>query len=417
VRNGLQSRLWPAPVLALGLALVLAGGCATRDHDNPLDPENPETGGEPRWLDAVAGNSLVELSWFVEDFVDLNGVRLVDTGGGTLLWTGPPGTGEFTHIAVPNGMDRFYRLELVLATGRVLDLPEEVATPGPAVPWVYDLGTGTVARLTPDGRRVRRRYPDADAVSVAADPGDGSVLVLEFYAGAVVRVSPEGAEVWRVDDLFRPSAGLRVAGGWWVADTGLGAVFLYDEDGGLVFSDSSFTFPVDLAPGDSGSVWVADRGGPVVRLHPGSGVVAADTLDSPYAVCATGDGGVWVADREAAALVRLGPEGGETARAGNFPGVEGLAEDPVSDGAWVADRGGDRVLLIDGAGGIVRKLTGFPAPSSIAVSPDGGTVWVADPVVGEVVRMSRSGEDRIRSEGLTSPLSISIAFAPEVPVP
>jgi hypothetical protein len=397
--------------------LVVAAGCATRDHDNPLDPENPDTNGDPRWLGAFAANRRVELSWYVEAFTDLAGVRLVDTGTGALLWTGPAGSGAFSHNGVPNGVDRFYRLELVLATGRVLNLPAEEATPGPAYPWAYDIGTGAVSLLTPDGRRVRNRYPDPDAVSVVADPVDGSVLVLEFYAGEIVRVSPAGEELWRVEDLFRPSAGLRTDDGWWVADTGLGAVFLYGTNGSLAFSDSSFTFPVDLAPGDSGSVWVVDRQGPVVRLDPDRGVVAETALDGPYAACASGDGGVWVADRDAAAMVRLGPGGGEAARAGGLGAIEGLAEDPVSLGAWGADRSGKRVILLGEDGTIVESLTGFPAPSSIAVSPDGGTVWVADPVVGEAVRMARDGSDRIRSEGLTAPLSISVAFDPPSPLP
>jgi sugar lactone lactonase YvrE len=401
-------------LLVLGLAL---GGCATRDHDNPLDPENPDTGGEPRWLAAAAASGRVELSWYVEDFVDLVGVRLVDRTTGTLLWTGTSGSGEFSHNGLPNGVDRFYRLELVLDTGRVLDLPEVEATPGPALPWVYDLGNASVSLLTPDGRRVRHRYPDADAVSVIADPGDGSVLVLDFYAGAAVRLSPSGEELWRVDDLFRPAAGLRTDAGWWVADPGLGAVFLYDTAGHLAFSDSTFAFPVDLAAGDSGSVWVADRAGPVVRLAPGTGTAASDTLDSPYALCAAGDGGVWVADRDARALVRLGRDGRETARVSGYAQIENLTADPVSDGAWAADRAGKRVLLVSGTGEVVESLSGFPAPSSIAVSPDGETVWVADPVIGETVRMSRAGEDRRKSEGLTSPISVSVAFAPPTPLP
>lgn len=400
------------------LVLVLAlGGCATRSHDNPLDPRNPDTGGEPKWLTAYAAYGRVELSWYVESFTDLVGVRLVDITTGTLLWTGPAGSGEFNHNGVPNGVDRSYRLELVLDSGRVLNLPTVEATPGPALPWVYDIGNAAVCLLTPDGRRVRHRYLDNDAVSVIADPGDGSVLVLEFYAGAAVRLSPSGEELWRVDDLFRPAAGLRTDAGWWVADPGLGAVFLYDTDGHLAFSDTAFAFPVDLAPGDSGSVWVADRAGPVVRLAPGTGTAAADTLDSPYTVCATGDGGVWVADRDARALVRLGRDGAETARVSGYGQIEGLAADPVSDGAWAADRAGKRVILFSGTGEVVQSLTGFPAPSSIAVSPDGQTVWVADPVVGETVRMSRTGNDRRKSEGLTSPISISIAFAPPAPLP
>jgi sugar lactone lactonase YvrE len=118
-----------------------------------------------------------------------------------------------------------------------------------------------------------------------------------------------------------------------------------------------------------------------------------------------------VADRDAEVLVRLDGDAVERRRVRGFPRVEALAGDPVSEGAWIADRNRGRVLRIDAEGTIVHASLGFPSPSSIAVAPDGDEVWVADPSLG-MVRMSRSGGDQIRTRGLTSPLSISVAFDP-----
>lgn len=389
-------------------------GCTTRDHANPLDPQNPNTHGQPRWLEALADNHAVDLSWEVDYFQDVEEVRLLDVSGDSVLWRGSTGANVFRDDGIANGVERSYRLELALTTGGLDLLPTEFATPGTAIPWVYDLGSANVSRLTPDGRRVRLRVRDESTNSVVANPRDGSVLVINFFSDEILTLDRDGNQMWTNRAMNRPVAGLWTPEGWWVSDAGSGAVLLFDEAGSLLWSDSTATRPFGLAVGDTtGEVWVADRTGPVYRIQRGIGVTAAHTLVTPFVVSEVGDGGVWVADDGTGKLTRLDADAAHLQEVPGFPGAEDLAGDPLSEGAWVADRTSARVVLIDGQGATVLSVPGFPAPSSLSVAPDGSEVWVADVAIGTVVRLARSGEEISRAENVSSAVSVSVAFDPQ----
>jgi DNA-binding beta-propeller fold protein YncE len=299
---------------------------------------------------------------------------------------------------------------LVLNDGGLTELPEETATPGTAVPWVYDVGRAEVLRLTPDGRRRRTGYFDGATLNVVADPDSGFVLAVDFFAGRIVLLDRDAREMWRQENFERPNAGLRVPGGWWVTDSGLASVRRIDDAGEPVYESFEFGFPLDLAASTGTAVWVADGEGRVGRLVPGQGIVAQAELASPRILAPAPDGGVWVADREAAALIRLDVAAVEVLRLENFPVVEALAADPVTGGVWVGDRGRRRLTLLDASGQEELGVAGFPDPGDIAVSPDGQEIWVADPLLGEVFRVARTGEILARSEGLSSPVALSVAF-------
>ena len=51
-----------ARALFMAVLAVAAFGCGTRDRENPLDPQNPDTKGDPDWLDAIADDGAVDLS-------------------------------------------------------------------------------------------------------------------------------------------------------------------------------------------------------------------------------------------------------------------------------------------------------------------------------------------------------------------
>lgn len=400
------------PALFLAGMILVVAGCSTRDHDNPLDPENPSTGGEPRWLEALAGDGLVDLSWAVRNYEDLEQIQVIESGSGDPIWVGKRTEHTFTHTGLANGTDFRYHLDLKLSSGTTLTLPDEVATPGRSLPWILDFGSGYVVRMTPDGRGARVRTLDPSAVAVEADPATGEVLVVDFFGGSVRLLDTDAEEVWSSNKVFRPNAALRTAEGWWVTDSGLGSTLLFDTEGEVVFEETSLTFPVAMAPAGAGHVWVADRLGPLVKMNADSGIVVADTLASPYTLCEAPDGGVWVADRDADVLIRLDGAGEELVRLGGFPGIEALAADPVNGGVWVAERSRRQILFLGPDGSELLAVPGFPSPSSLAVSPDGEEVWVVDPVLGRLVRISRSGDTLVESRGLASPTSVSVAFDP-----
>ncbi len=400
----------------LVLAALMLGGCSPREPQNPLDPANPDTGGQPRWLIARADLGAVDLDWSVPfTYDDLIEVWLIRTNDDVRLWQGSPGPNTLRDAPRPNGVEVGYRLELQLASGGVTELPIESATPGPAIPWVVDDGAARVRRLAPDGRTVRLTLADDQPLTVEADPDSGDAVVASFFEGTVNRYAPDGTRRWS-RQFDTPAAVLRTPDGWWVADAGLGAVVLLDGMGEVLHGDTSFVFPVDLAPAGPRAVWVADRWGELARVEVDADSAAVRLLlDTPIAVAATGNGGVWVAVRGFEAVLRLDANGTELVRADGLPGVIDLEPDPVlPDGVWGADRGNRGAILLDAGGNRITLLPSV-APSTLGVSPDGTEIWVADPAENKVIRFSRDGVRLAVAQGVGSPTSISVAWSPRRP--
>lgn len=399
--------------LGAGLAiLLLVAGCSTRDRSNPLDPGNPDTGGEPKWLEALADEGGVDLSWRVRAYRDLVEVRVVDAGHGSVLWAGP-GDGSYRDAGLPDGEERRYRLDLVLDSGRTRSLEEVAATPGPAVAWAADAGSGTLARLTPDCRGRRDSFRFASISALAVDDTTGEVMVLEYFQGRVTVLDRNGNTRWDLLTLTRPYSGLRTPDGWWVTDNNRGQVLLLDEDGNIDYADSTLAFPGDLTPGGEGTVYVVNLTRGVARLEVGEGQTASAPFNDPEVIATAADGTVWVSEAASRSLVHLDADLVELARFPGWERVEALRADPVvSGGVWVADRGSRRVVLVDPSGAVVQSLGYFPAPVSLVAAPDGSEIWVTDPALGEVVRMSRDGLELSRTAGLSGPIAADVAFDP-----
>jgi len=400
-----------ARVLGLMSVAVLIFGCGTRDHENPLDPGNPDTKGDPKWLIATADDGAVDLSWQVPNYNDVDAVRLVDVQHDAVIWTGGEGRQLYRDEGLPNGVTRTYRLDLVLNSGTILNLPLERATPGKNIPWVYDLGRGEVVRMSPDGLRRRTGYFDPATLAVVSDPDSGFALALDFFAGRIVLLDRDAHERWVKEDYRRPNAGSHVpGGGWWVTDSEQEFIRRLDANGDVVEEFNEFSFPIDIGSVGDSAAWVADGTGLVGLIRNGQGFAFIDTLDAPRAIAVTPDGGVWVSDRSTAALVRLSPSGVELRRVTGYLGVDALAGDPLGNGVWVGDRRRRSVTLLDEDGQVVMNALGFPATSAISVAPDGSEAWIADSSLGQIVRLSRSGSIVERSVDLSSPVSVSVVF-------
>jgi streptogramin lyase len=394
----------------VALTLVIAG-CGTRDHENPLDPQNPNTNGDPEWLIAMADDGAVDLTWQVPNYNDIDAVRLVEVVNDVVVWTGDMGRRAYRDEGLANGVTRQYRLDLVLNSGTILDLPVERATPGRNIPWVYDLGRGEVVRMSPDGLRRRTGNFDPATLAVVADPDSGFVLVVDFFAGRIVLLDRDARERWVKEDYRRPNAASHVpGGGWWVTDSDQGIIRRLDPSGEPLDEFDDFDFPIDIGSVGDSLAWVADGAGQVGLLRDRDGFVHIDTLEAPRALAVTAEGGVWVSDRGASALVRLSPAGDELRRVTGYVGVDALASDPVGNGVWVGDRRRRSVTLLDPNGNVVMTAPGFPATSSISVAPDGSEAWIADSSLGKIIRLSRSGQVLERSLDLSSPVSVSVVF-------
>ena len=145
-------------MLALGAAVMASLACDLRERDNPLDPLNDETSGEPDWLIAVADNAAVDLEWVEaprEGFAGYELFRAVaDSEMSRIATVSRASTTSFRDAPLENGEGVRYRLDIVLSNGDRVSLPDKVATPGSAVPWILE---NSPFGLQPGLRRQRRR--------------------------------------------------------------------------------------------------------------------------------------------------------------------------------------------------------------------------------------------------------------------
>jgi streptogramin lyase len=148
--------------------------------------------------------------------------------------------------------------------------------------WVGS-STGDVLRIDPFANRVVHRFEvpgDVDAMAV----GNGYVWALDRLHGRVFRLAVEDGRV-RVGGPF-PGIFSEIdvgAGTVWMLDAGAGAVVPLDERTGRPGPAIRVgERPVSLAFG-SGAVWVADQGGTLWRINPGTRVPSPRRIGAPVA--------------------------------------------------------------------------------------------------------------------------------------
>ncbi len=395
--------LFRAAILFAMLAMPLilfCSGCETRDRANPFDPGNPDTGGRPALLTAVAGESDVMLRWDLEMFGDVSSIRIIRSSEREpeQRILEQPGRGSGSHIddTVENHTTYTYCLQILGPGPDLLSAVPVRATPGLSRPWVGDASGRGAARLSPDGRHVVQRIGAFREVMDLEFTFDGSFWAADFRNGTVLRFDREGELLghWRHYGVNTLAVDGKL-GMIWAGSFLTQTLTLFNTLGEEVWADSSLGFieQIEAAPA-GGGVWVASRTTGVSR------VILNRITDSfpdyvwPVAVCPDADGGVWVVDRgvPSVTLISLvGPDSTliRTADARVMDPRDGAVDD--HGGLWVADpeRGG--VLYI---GADLEEQLFLPLGRISSVTWDGlrDRVWLAASEEGRVLVLERTAE-------------------------
>jgi DNA-binding beta-propeller fold protein YncE len=405
------------------LALTLACGCSTREHSNPFDPGNPNTGGRPAGFVALAGLSRVDLQWQPSSSTGLLGFRVYrlfegDTGYVAISSLLPPSATQFSDFGVLNGVDHHYRLYFVFDRG--LSSPaEDVATPGPLQPWIADAGSDALVRLSADGRHIVQRLrfaPGAGTTDVAVDPIAGVLWSCQTFAGTMAVLRPgDPAPVPIVSGLSQPtSLALDLVGHTaWITDEGAGVVDHFTPLGGvaapaqLPFLDHPLDAAVDRS---NGAIWVCERDGNRVRRFLADGTpdwAASLAAPSRVALDSVGSQG-WVTSFENGLVVRFASNGAPLDTITAFEGPIGIAVDSRRGRIWVADAFGGQVVALRRDGSVEWRLAGMPEAREIAVDPATGNGWVTLPGAGSVSLVSPTGQQIRRLGGFSAPQGIAL---------
>ena len=411
-------RLRPA-LLAL---LVLVGSCSRRERSNPLDPENPNTGGAPEGFNAIADAASVRLRWNARPDLPIDGFRLLRLAPGDSLYR-PLGPLLPNFISSEEdgttdaGLEYRYRLHYVIGGALAARFAEDAAMPGPLRPWVVDADGGRVLRLSPDGRDVlQARSGFGSSSSLAVTPEFGPLWVADELAGVVDIVNVgdfTGPRVRGVSDPFSIALDPFDGSGWICDLAQPGSVRHYQSNGATA---SPATLPLLDDPegvatsAADGAVWVTElAGGRVRRYWPDGLPQGARPLLSPSRVAvdsATGEawvtsvfsGWVWRVDSTLTVLDSL-----------RLQGPLGLALDWRRRTAWVADPVGDELVAIDMDTRAVRfRVAGLGAPRDVAVDLARGDAWAVSRPTSSVYRVSPAGAIVGAVGGLGDPAEVRL---------
>ena len=251
--------------------------------------------------------------------------------------------------------------------------PSAVTVCGVSV-WVTTL-SGTVFEIDPKTLR-------SHAVRVHGRPSDVANVgdLAAVVSGPPEQVTMIDAGFGQVSDVVRvpaahvPATAVAFGRDVWIADPSGHSVDLLDPPYTGVQSSISLAGAPRFVAAGAGALWVVG-GQTLWKIDPGSRrVVARVHLDfAPVAIDA-GDGGAWLVDQSAAAIVRIDPRTNRIAT--TIPVGRGPAAVAVgADAVWVANREDGTVSEIDPRHGSVRRIVRVGA-SPIDLVAGLGAVWV-----------------------------------------
>ncbi|MEP7028133.1 MAG: hypothetical protein ABI960_06020 [Candidatus Eisenbacteria bacterium] len=363
-----------------GLVLLIAG-CEGRLRSNPLDPQNPDTGGGPTGFLAVAGNQVVNLTWRpAPDNVQLAGFLLERRRHGpdpfvALAPVLPTAAASYDDASVVNDIDYDYRLSYILPDGSVSGTPaERPARPGQEIAWVADPGSDEVVRVSPDGR-----------ARVFALGGVSSVNR--------IAVQLSGGEIWATAPID-------------------GRVRVWRSDGRPVYSFNGLAEPNAIAVDPTSlTAWICEELGPRARRWTGGGVQQAtvQSLVLPTDIAVTPGGGAWIVDQGRGWLLRVDAAGMPQDTVDTGPDPRRLAVDTLDGSVWVSRTTANEVVHVSAAGAILARTPGLEGAYAIDIDEFRNQVWVSLDGAGAVQVLARNdGSKKFRVEGLAHPRGVAL---------
>jgi len=406
----------------LVLALLLAG-CSQREHANPLDPDNPQTGGGPSGFMAIAGDGRIDLRWTpifgTQGIIGFHLYRQAGTDPVYHLVSGllPPSISGYADVGALNGLEHRYRLYYVSENGTDRTPPaSDVATPGRVRVWVVDGGRHALFRVTPDGRRVVTTFGGFDSPSfVAVDSVTGHVWVADPFRHQVAIINPTSGLTVSIPGLGTPLCvavdPLTRVG--WVTDDTDGVVWSFDSAGqpsGSVIEPLQTPSGVAVDVFDR-SVVICERDGNRVRRHASDhSLLATLTVSLPSRVAIDSvTRRAWVTSFQGRTLVRVPPAfNAVEATIPGFQGPIGVAVDAYRGRIWVADYLAGQLVALDRNGTVQFRVSGMNAVRDVAVDQDTGDVWAVCPDRGELVHLTTAGVIRNRLTVFGQPLGVAV---------
>lgn len=433
-RRGVCYAAWSKfSCLKIWFIVLLLAGCSDRQHVNPLDPENPETGGRPTGLSVVSILDTIEVRWDALRLRDLSGYRLyrkraTDSDFLRIADLGPR-QNRFLDTAASYGVAHSYRL-----TARVNDFespPSATATvtPGPTLTWVADFDDRSIVKLSHDGQHViTRTLLFLPAFRITVDPQRGSVWALltdrpSLTSGELARFDLNGNPLGRFGDFagivdFALDAS---DGSIWVADSLGEGLLRFDHEGRQIAQRKNVPQLAALAYNKfTNELWALTAlNGRLLRI---ASQPVVDTLSITTQNLISGKpraidfdqntGAAWIALGDS--VICVDREGNNRFKANaSFRFASRVAVDQLTGACWVIDESlnffrDSRVLKFGAAGEMLFEVNGFDRPQALSVSSFDSSCYIADTLRGRTVIISKTGAVLPGYNDLISPFDIEV---------
>lgn len=272
------------------------------------------------------------------------------------------------------------------------------------------MGANEIWRIHPDGGKHERVAGDLGVPDAVKFDAQGNILSTQVHTGEVLRIDPRSGARSVLAKLDPGLDNLTLVGERLFVSH-IGGTITEITSGGetRVALPGGFSWPLDLAFGDDGNLYVAD-GTSLFLLPPGGTPKAIAGLFSPNTpgfmrgIAALG-GGAFAVTTSLGQIMRYKPASFESELlAQGFDQLYGVALAP--NGAVIAaELGGGRVVAVR-AGDVDVLASGLSSPVGVAIAPDGACV-VAESGAGRVLKLSGGRADTLL-DGLKEPQGLAV---------
>ena len=334
-------------IIQFVILIVILFSCIDRERLNPIDPQNPGTGGRPQGLRVYSEYDQVFLEWNSLQLKNFLGYRVYRQTGNNpefqFIYLTPPDSSAFIDKRVSFNQRYHYQ---VSALG--LDFESERSDtvsiiPGPTNIWTSDVYNRRIIKISHDGAHEIFQFPvDGYPWEIAVDRDDNSIWYLDILLNRVYRIAGENYNIvaslskGKPIDIALDTINNRV----WIADQNQGKIFVFTRSGDQIYEISGFIKP--------------------------------SSLD-----CFFKDGSCWVTDLTARTLTKLSKTGAMRIQIKDLIFPQMVAVNQANGNCWVADS--SRILKYDMNGSLLKKIeTEVRVPSALAVDSANGNCWVLD---------------------------------------
>jgi hypothetical protein len=403
----------------IGMALTLLS-CSGRDRSNPLDPQNPETGGKVADVRLSAIGHDVTVSW---DAVNLSAISAYhvyrkESGAASFsrIGTVPSSRSDFLDPGRSYDAEWNYAVTAQTGAGYQSPLSDSLSIlPGPYTFWMCDYYDGSIHRLTYDGRySITLTRESIWPTAVAADTSRGQIWIADWITGYLYRVNEQGEiELW-ISGLDNPTL---VACDpnrpeIWVVDGDRTRIMRFDGEGQALGVHEGFEYITGLCwSGEPDQFWVADQGLAQIQRIDRSGQVRITyplSHDAPPVMDSHPEAG-WITAVDSLEVMRIHFSGEVDSIATLNRTCYDLSVDRETGGCWMILIGpseADEVIYLNADGGITVRTEGYYSALAVAAVPGGNGCLVADTGHGRMVRLKPDGEILGELAGLVSPWDV-----------